>query len=74
MEGNEENTPHPLPLYVKGLKIRLRKSVRGQPSRGMPSYDSGREESDEEGEADEEDEDAETEEEEEIDAMLPLGH
>ena len=40
----------------------------------MPDYDSGRDESNEDGKADEEDEDIETEEEEEeTNAMLPLG-
>ena len=75
MAGNEEKTPHPYPISIKGIKTRPQKSMRGEPSKSMPGYDSGRDELDEEGEADEEDEDAETEdEEEEADKMPPLRH
>ena len=67
--GNEEKTPHPYALSVKGIKTRPRKSMRGKASGSMVGYDSGRDEEDEE------DADATTaNEEEEIDEMPPLGH
>ena len=67
MEGNEEKTPHPSPLFVKGLKkTQPRKSVRSQPSIDLSGYDLGREDSNVEGETEEEDE--------ETNAMLPSGN
>ena len=44
---NEENTQHPMPLYIKSLKIKPRKLIRQVP-RDVPDYDSRREDSEEE--------------------------
>ena len=79
MEENEEKTPHLMPLSIKSLKTKLRKSMRRQKPRDVPGYDSGREVSYEEGgeepEEEEEEEEAVAEvEENESDEMPPLGH
>ena len=71
IKGNEEKTLHPMPLSIKSLKSKPRKSVRRQVPRDVPSYDSGREASEEEGEK----ETVEAKEEEEKgNEMPPLGH
>ena len=78
----KEKTPHPMPLSIKNLKTKLRKSVRRQTPKDVPGYDSRREVSDEEGgeepkeeEEEEEEEEAAVEaENEESDEMPPLGH
>ena len=72
--GNEEKTPHPYPISIKCIKIRPRKSVRGEASKSMQGYDYGWDEFDEEGEGDEEEDAATIEDEEEPNEILPLGH
>ena len=49
IEENEEKTPWAMPLFLKGLKTKPRKSVRRQPPRDMPGEDSGMKTSDEGG-------------------------
>ena len=51
IEGNEKKkkTLHPMPLSMKSLKTKPRKSIRRHVPTNVPSYDSGREASEKEG-------------------------
>ena len=78
IEENEEKIPPPMPLSIKGLKTKPRKSVRRQTPRDMAGYDSGKEvlygEEGEKVEAKEEGEAVAEVEEYESDEMPPLGN
>ena len=79
IEENKEKTPHYMPLSVKSLKTKPRKSMRRHMPMGVPNYVLGREVSYEEGgeesKEEEEEEEAAVEAEEEVsDEMPPLGH